>query len=69
MSATRPDELARIIAQRLLVQPNGYRLLLLKSRPPKLRRKTYGVLDGTFGGIALCKAPCSSPEIKEASSE
>ncbi|MGY3487812.1 hypothetical protein ACVW1C_005695 [Bradyrhizobium sp. USDA 4011] len=68
MSATRPDELARIIAQRLLVQPNGHRVLLLKSRPPKLQRKTYGVLDRTFGGIALRKA-LLSPEIKEASSE
>ncbi|MEZ2145319.1 hypothetical protein AAE026_23940 [Bradyrhizobium sp. DN5] len=56
MSATRPDELACIIAQRLLFEPNSHRFFVICEEPAaKAAKKANGVLAGTFGGIALEK--------------
>lgn len=39
MIATRPDQLARIVAQRLLVQPNGHHLLVIGAPAAKAAKK------------------------------
>ncbi|WP_198400314.1 hypothetical protein [Bradyrhizobium pachyrhizi] len=64
MSATRPDELAHIIAQRLRVQPKAIASCYLRAGHQSCKETP----NGTFGGITLRKA-LSSPEIWEASSE
>jgi len=69
MSATPPAELARIIAQRLLVEPNSHRPFFICEEPaPKLRRKPTVFLTVRLAALPLMRAS-SSPEIREASSE